>query len=202
MTSRPWLIVLGWGAANAVLFSLMFAFNARLWAEMLYLCAGVPLTLFGVAIWAAGGATSQVRPLGGAAASAAPLAFGCALIGIGVIFAMWISLVGIVLVLGFGGKLLLARPGRIPVPHAQLARLPVRTLASEPTFSVEAVRAAEEAETQQDEPAGPEGQDEGDDEGAGVAAAVSRAARPAALIAGIAAGIAAWWRRRRTERQP
>lgn len=139
MSLRPWHVVTGWGIGNLVLVGVLFGFHESLWGELLYLLAGVPLAIFALAIWYSDHIShSGVRNLGGAAATALPFAFSCAVIGIGVIFSVWIAVVGVVLTLVTGAQLVRATPTRLHAAPEELARLPVRTLASPPDFSTAA----------------------------------------------------------------
>jgi hypothetical protein len=145
MSLRPWHIVTGWGVGNLVLVGVLFGFHESLWGELLYLLAGVPLAIFAVAVWYSDHIShSGVRNLGGSADTALPFAFSCAVIGIGVIFSVWIVVVGVVLTLATGARLLHAAPTRLHAAPEELARLPVRTLASPPDFSTAALEEGNE----------------------------------------------------------
>lgn len=149
MTMRPWAVVFGWGAFNVALWSVMFAFHARLWAELLYVASALPLTLFGIGVWVSDHTShSGVRTLGGNAGTAVPFAFGSALIGVGAIYARWLWLLGIGIVLVSAVQMLRSRPEKLHAPPEELARLPVRTLESPPDDTTEAIKAKEEAEQQ------------------------------------------------------
>jgi hypothetical protein len=113
--------------------------------ELLYLIAGVPLAIFAMAVWYSDHIShSGVRNLGGSPVIALPFAFGCAVIGIGVIFSVWIAVVGVVIAVVTGAQLVRARPNRLHAAPAELARLPVRTLASPPDFSTAAFEEGDE----------------------------------------------------------
>lgn len=194
MTLRPWHVVAGWGVGNLVLAGILFGFHESLWPELLYLAAGLPLALFAAGVWYSDHIShSGVRTVGGSAIAAVPFAFGCALIGLGLIYATWIALVGVLVVLATGVQLVRSAPARLPPPVPELARLPVKTLDSPPTFSTAAL---EEDGQGEEEP----GADEAAESGR------PGADRPTTTSIAVAAGAAAWVveifraRRRRAER--
>lgn len=146
MSLRPWHVVTGWGLGNLVLVGVLFSFHESLLGELLYLIAGVPLAIFAMAVWYSDHIShSGVRNLGGSPMIALPFAFGCAVIGIGLIFSVWIAVVGVVVAVVTGAHLVRARPTRLHAAPEELARLPVRTLASPPDFSTAAFEEGDEA---------------------------------------------------------
>jgi hypothetical protein len=102
MTVRPSLVVLGWLAANGVLVGVLFGFGESILAELLYLCSTVPLLVFAlfVARAARGRRPAQeyVR-LPANPGYVGVAAAGLFLIGIGLIFANWIAMVGAAIVI-------------------------------------------------------------------------------------------------------
>lgn len=95
---RPASVVAGWTVANLVLASVMWIFHENPIFIGLYYIAALPL--FGAAflIWRA----SRARPqppehieLGQGVGFVLLLAAGCALIGLGVVYYLWISLIGL-----------------------------------------------------------------------------------------------------------
>jgi hypothetical protein len=151
MSMRPWHVVTGWGIGNLVLVGVLFAFHESLLAELLYLLAGVPLAIFATAVWYSDHIShTGVRSLGGSAVTALPFAFGCAVIGVGVIFSVWIAVVGIIIALVTGGQLLRAAPTRLHAAPEELVRLPVRTLTSPPSFTTAALEKDDADEDESD----------------------------------------------------
>lgn len=140
MIKKPWAVVFGWGALNMILWAVMFVFNASLWAEMVYVASALPLTLFGIGVWLSDHSShSGVRTLGGNAGTAVPFALGCVLIGLGAIYARWLWLLGIGIVLVSAVQMLRSRPEKLHAPPEELARLPVRTLHAPPDDTTEAL---------------------------------------------------------------
>jgi hypothetical protein len=183
MSLRPWHVVAGWGVGNLVLVAVLFGFHESLWGELLYLASGFPLAVFAAAIWYSDHIShSGVRTLGGSAIAAVPFGLGSALLGVGLIFATWLAIVGGVLVVLSGAELLRSRPQRLHASVAELARLPVRTLASPPTFST----AAMEEESSESEP-------ESSVQSAGVGRA-KRRGTPMTTSLALGAAAAAWLR--------
>lgn len=145
MTVRPWHVVVGWGIANLGLAGALFAFPEGIFAEVLYLVASVPLGIFALAVWYSDHIShSGVRDLGGSAFAALPFAFGCFLTGIGAIYDAWITVVGVIILLASGFRMVRAAPARLHATPEELAGLPMRTLTSPPTFSTEAIEEAQE----------------------------------------------------------
>lgn len=117
MTLRPSVVVLGWMIANLVLVGVLFLFGEMLLAALLYLCSTVTILIFALAVRRGASeprsAQQYVRLPAGMGYSAVAAA-GILLIGIGLIFATWISVVGLLVLLG--AVLGLWRSPRTPEP--------------------------------------------------------------------------------------
>ena len=113
MTVRPSAVVLGWLAANIVLTAVLFGFGESLVAELLYLCSSLPVLVFALAVgWGnhgEGGVRAQI-PLPCGTGYAAGAAIGGLLVGIGLIFAYWITIIGGLMVVWSALRLWRARP--------------------------------------------------------------------------------------------
>jgi hypothetical protein len=97
MTVRPSVIVLGWLGANVILIAVLFGFGESLVGELLYLCSAVPVLAFAIALgWRNRGERSLNTPipLPFGTGYAAVAAIGALLLGLGLIFATWIAILG------------------------------------------------------------------------------------------------------------
>jgi hypothetical protein len=113
MTVRPAVVVLGWFAANVVLIAVLFGFGESLVGELLYACSSVPLLLFALAVgWGnrGEGEVGEQIPVPSGTGYSAIAAVGSLLIGIGVVFAYWIAIVGALLAGWAGMRLWRTRP--------------------------------------------------------------------------------------------
>lgn len=117
MTVRPAVVVLGWMIANLVLVGVLFLFGEMLLAQLLYLCSSAIILAFALTVLRApseaSSAQQHVRLPAGMGYSAVAAA-GILLIGLGLIFADWISGVGLLVLLG--ALLGLWRSRRTPQP--------------------------------------------------------------------------------------
>lgn len=117
MTPRPSVVVLGWMTANLILATVLFLFDESLVAQLLYLCSSAVILVFALVVARGPTETGQAQrylrlPAGmGYPATAAA---GIAFIGIGLIFADWISIAGVLVLLA--AVLGLWRAPRTPEP--------------------------------------------------------------------------------------
>jgi hypothetical protein len=107
------VVVLAWLAGNVVLIAVLFGFGESLVGELLYLCSSLPVLAFALAVGVKhrgeGEVKQQIALPAGTGYSAAA-AIGSLLVGLGLIFAYWITIVGGLMVLWAGLKLWRARP--------------------------------------------------------------------------------------------
>lgn len=101
MTVRPSAVALGWLAGNIVLVAVLFGFGESLVGELIYLCSSVPVLAFALAVGRGNRGEDGARehiPLPTGTGYVAVAAIGSLLIGLGLIFAIWIVIVGGLLV--------------------------------------------------------------------------------------------------------
>lgn len=113
MTIRPAVVVLGWLAANVVLIAVLFGFGESLVAELLYLCSSVPVLVFALAVGLHKRGEGEVEkqiPLPPGPGYAAVAGIGSLLIGLGLAFTYWISIVGALMLAWSGWMLWRVRP--------------------------------------------------------------------------------------------
>lgn len=106
MSLRPSTVLVLWLLANAALAVMLVAFREHPLAYILYFVATVPLLTFGLAVLRAGPEFSErerlvLHPAGAIVFIAA----GLTLVGLGIIFATWLAIVGGVVTLGALGAL-------------------------------------------------------------------------------------------------
>ena len=126
---KPSLVVAGWTAANIVLALIGFAFGERPMFIGYYLISTVPLLLIALVVSRLqrrrGEAQDHFR-VGQRNGMLLPLAFGILLIGLGLIFARWVSMAATVFILVPTAMALLRRPATVrPAPDDEALPHPV-----------------------------------------------------------------------------
>lgn len=93
---RAAVVVAAWGVANLALAGLLVTFDSNPFEYVLYFASVLPISVAAAALWLAGperGNQDRVV-LPGATAPVVGLTVAITLIGLGVIFANWLSIVG------------------------------------------------------------------------------------------------------------
>lgn len=129
MKPKPWMIVVAWLGANAVLMAVLFGFDEWVLAESLYVVASWPIILLVVLTRRSekrvpDGADVSVRDIGATGTHALWAAFGALLTGLGVFFAQWLVVVGILVVAVAGVAAARATAASRRLTHSRVELLP------------------------------------------------------------------------------
>lgn len=129
MTPRPWLVVTAWLGGNAVLIALLFGFDEWVLAEMLYVVATLPLIVLALLTRrsekrVADAEEQWVRDIGATGAPAVLGALGALLTGLGLIFAQWLAIVGVVIMIVAGIAAARATAAARPLMRTRVDLLP------------------------------------------------------------------------------
>lgn len=129
MTPKPWMVITAWLGANAILMGVLFGFDEWLLAEVLYVVASAPIVVLVLLTWRSEKRLSHdeertVRDIGATGAHAVLAAVGALLAGLGLIFAQWLTIVGVLLMLGAGVAAVRATAAARPLTHTRVDLLP------------------------------------------------------------------------------
>jgi hypothetical protein len=126
---KPVTVVVGWMLANLVLAGLLVAFRASAFEFVLYFASAAPITVLSVVLWrlaAEEGYQPDRLVLPGRSGPVVVVSAAVTVIGLGLIFGPWLSMIGTLLLIGAITTLVRRRGVRHDIPELRFAE-PART---------------------------------------------------------------------------